>query len=102
MTTATRTTAVRIAAAMKAVGHPVRLLVLAEMASTDERLSPRQLADRIDATLGTTAYHVRQLRAAGCLTAAGTAQRRGATEHYYRLSDRGRKLLASIENGVEL
>jgi len=38
-------------------------------------------------SLGGMAYHVRLLASLGALTSTGTVQRRGALEHFYRLSD---------------
>ena len=45
--------------------------------------SPVQLADHLDATLGTVAYHVRTLERLGLIEMVATHQRRGATEHVY-------------------
>jgi hypothetical protein len=46
--------------------------------------SPVQLAQRLDATLGTIAYHVRTLHDLGLIELTATRQRRGATEHVYQ------------------
>src|SRR4051794_29020259 len=46
--------------------------------------SPVQLAAKLDASLGTVAYHVRTLHGLGLVELVDTRQRRGATGHYYR------------------
>ena len=54
------------------------------LALLEERdASPVQLAERLDATLGTVAYHVRTLEKLGLIEMVATHQRRGATEHVY-------------------
>jgi DNA-binding transcriptional ArsR family regulator len=65
----------------KALAHPLRVRILAML---DERdASPVQLAEHLDATLGTVAYHVRTLERLGLIEMVATHQRRGATEHVY-------------------
>src|SRR6202012_276932 len=54
------------------------------LAMLDERdSSPVQLAEHLDASLGTVAYHVRTLERLGLIEMVATHQRRGATEHVY-------------------
>ncbi len=66
---------------VKALSHPLRVRILAML---DERdASPVQLAEHLDATLGTVAYHVRTLERLGLIEMVATHQRRGATEHVY-------------------
>jgi DNA-binding transcriptional ArsR family regulator len=67
---------------VKALAHPLRIRILAMLA--DRNASPVQLAAKLDATLGTVAYHVRTLHSLGLVELVDTRQRRGATEHYYR------------------
>lgn len=67
---------------IKAMAHPLRLQLLTML---NQRVaSPNELAKDVDASLGTVSYHVRQLLEFGCIELVSTAQRRGATEHYYR------------------
>jgi DNA-binding transcriptional ArsR family regulator len=66
---------------VKALAHPLRIRILALLAERDA--SPVQLAERLDATLGTVAYHVRTLERLGLIEMVATHQRRGATEHVY-------------------
>jgi DNA-binding transcriptional ArsR family regulator len=72
----------------KALAHPLRIRILAMLA--DRSASPVQLASRLDATLGTVAYHVRTLHSLGLVELVDTRQRRGATEHYYRAREHPR------------
>jgi DNA-binding transcriptional ArsR family regulator len=66
---------------VKALAHPLRIRILALLEERDA--SPVQLAERLDATLGTVAYHVRTLERLGLIELVATHQRRGATEHVY-------------------
>jgi len=66
---------------VKALAHPVRIRILALLEERDA--SPVQLAEHLDATLGTVAYHVRTLEKLGLIEMVATHQRRGATEHVY-------------------
>jgi DNA-binding transcriptional ArsR family regulator len=66
---------------LKAVAHPVRVRILAML--DEGPASPKQLADRLNASLGVVAYHVRTLHELDLLKLVGTRQRRGATEHIY-------------------
>jgi len=76
---------------VKALAHPLRIRILALL--EERKASPVQLAEHLDATLGTVAYHVRTLDQLGLIELVATRQRRGATEHVYaarehpRLSD---------------
>jgi DNA-binding transcriptional ArsR family regulator len=64
--------------------HPMQVEIL-QAAATRDRLSPVQFGD--DGTsVSLVSYHFRALLKAGLLEAAGTAPRRGATEHFYRLA----------------
>ncbi|HLI58167.1 MAG TPA: winged helix-turn-helix domain-containing protein [Solirubrobacteraceae bacterium] len=65
----------------KALAHPLRVRILAILQAQDA--SPVQLASRLDASLGTVAYHVRTLERLGLIEMVATHQRRGATEHVY-------------------
>src|SRR3954452_24223911 len=68
--------------------HPMQVEILKAAASRD-RLSPVQFRD--DGTsVSLVSYHFRALLKAGLLEAAGTAPRRGATEHFYRLAREAR------------
>ena len=67
---------------VKALSHPLRIQILDVLS---ERIaSPNWLSDRLDATLSHVAYHTRTLNQCGCLSLVDTAQKRGATEHFYK------------------
>lgn len=67
----------------KALSHPLRVRILTEMNTPTRRMSPVDFASRHGEQLGTTAYHFRVLREAGCIRVVEEHQRRGATEHVY-------------------
>jgi len=66
---------------VKALAHPLRIRILALL--EERNASPVQLAEHLQATLGTVAYHVRTLEKLGLIKLVETHQRRGATEHVY-------------------
>ena len=69
----------------KALAHPLRVRILAMLA--ERPASPVQLAQKLDATLGAIAYHVRTLHTLDLIDLVETRQRRGATEHVYKAVD---------------
>lgn len=80
----------RLARELDGLSHPVRLtVVLAMDAGT---ASPTSLASRLGVPLGTMSYHVRCLAALGLLELVRSRPRRGAIEHVYELTGRGRVL----------
>ena len=79
---------------LKALGQRDRLAVLEAFAAVD-RLSPVQAQPKLSLPLGNVSYHVRQLVEAGLLEGAGTTPRRGALEHFYRVTPKGRAGLAA-------
>lgn len=67
---------------VKALGHPLRARALSIL---NERIaSPKELHEQLEVPLGNVSYHVNVLEELGCIELVKTAQRRGATEHYYR------------------
>jgi DNA-binding transcriptional ArsR family regulator len=71
---------------VKALAHPLRSRLLAIL---NERVaSPNELAGELGESLGVVAYHVRILADIKAVELVDTAQRRGATEHYYRATMR--------------
>jgi DNA-binding transcriptional ArsR family regulator len=68
--------------------HPMQVRIL-EAAASRDRLSPVQFQEP-GTSVSLVSYHFRALLKAGLLERAGTAPRRGATEHFYRLSRRAR------------
>jgi DNA-binding transcriptional ArsR family regulator len=73
---------------VKALGHPMRVRILALL--QERTASPRELAQWLDATLGTVSYHVRALYDLGLLELVRTTQVRGAIAHHYRARERPR------------
>lgn len=71
---------------VKALAHPLRVQILIVL---NERVaSPSDLAEELGAGVSKVAYHVKVLEGAKCVELVRTAQRRGATEHYYRATRR--------------
>lgn len=70
----------------KALAHPLRVQVLAIL---DQRIaSPNEMAKEIGVPVSKLSYHVNELKKYGCIELDSTAQRRGATEHFYRATMR--------------
>jgi DNA-binding transcriptional ArsR family regulator len=83
-----------------AIGHPLRLLTLRLIASFGT-ISPRGIVDACEElgspqALGTASYHVRILREAKLIKQRREVQRRGAIEHFYRLTPLGEKTLERL------
>src|SRR3954468_9098512 len=71
---------------VKAMSHPLRVRILALL--EERTASPVELAGRLGATLGTTAYHVRTLERIGLIELVRETRVRGAVEHHYRAKER--------------
>jgi hypothetical protein len=67
---------------VRALAHPLRIKILEVL--TERVASPNLLSNQLDAGLSHVAYHTRALDKCGCLDLVDTAQRRGATEHFYK------------------
>src|SRR4051812_49567532 len=67
---------------VKAMSHPLRVRILARLA--ERTASPNELAEWLDAPLGTVAYHVRTLRRLGLIELRREKRVRGAVPHHYR------------------
>lgn len=67
---------------LKALSHPVRASALTIL--SQRVASPKEIARELGEEIGKVSYHVKELRNLGCVELVDTAQRRGATEHYYR------------------
>jgi DNA-binding transcriptional ArsR family regulator len=92
----------RLAATLGALAHPVRLRIVAD-AEEGVKLSASGLQHAMpDVPLGTLSYHVRCLADAGLIRSAGTAPRRGATEHFYLVSPVALQLRAQIGQLLEV
>ena len=73
---------------VKALSHPLRVRILALL--QERTASPRELAQWLDATLGTVSYHVRTLHDFGLIELVKTTQVRGAIAHHYKAKVRPR------------
>ncbi|HEX4732214.1 MAG TPA: hypothetical protein VH299_13155 [Solirubrobacterales bacterium] len=69
---------------VRALAHPLRIKILEIL--TERIASPNRISGDLDAGLSHVAYHTRALDKCGCLELIDTAQRRGATEHFYKAS----------------
>lgn len=67
---------------VRALAHPLRVQILEVL--TERVASPSLIADELGTGVSHVAYHTRALDRCGCLELVETAQRRGATEHYYK------------------
>jgi DNA-binding transcriptional ArsR family regulator len=90
---------------IRALAHPLRVQILEIL--SDRVASPHRLSMELDVGLSDVAYHTRALDGYGCLKLIDTAQRRGATEHFYKatpdsfLGNRNwRKVPRSLLGGV--
>lgn len=86
-----------------AMGHPLRLDCLRRIAAASggRGMSPRELADAINAPLGNVSYHVRTLNEQKVIKLSKKIPRRGAIEHYYVVSPRGVKVLNYLKRLVD-
>jgi DNA-binding transcriptional ArsR family regulator len=67
---------------VRALAHPLRVRILEVL--SDRISSPNRLSETLETGLTDVAYHTRALDKCGCLQLVDTAQRRGATEHFYK------------------
>lgn len=90
-------------------GHPLRARAFEVIAAADGSagrtgggVSPKGLADQLDVTVCSIAYHVRRLAEEGLIELTAERPARGAVEHFYGLSAAGESVLhaiAEIERG---
>lgn len=90
---------------IQALAHPLRIQILEAL--TDHVASPNVLANQLETNLSDVAYHTRALDRYGTLDLVDTAQRRGATEHFYKAKPGAfvggptwRKVPRSVRGGV--
>jgi hypothetical protein len=67
---------------VRALGHPLRARALAIF--NERTCSPKEISDQLNVPVNKLSYHVNVLKRCECIELVTTAQRRGATEHYYR------------------
>jgi hypothetical protein len=90
---------------VRSLAHPLRIQILELL--TDRVASPNLIANELDSGLSDVAYHTRALDRYGALELVDTAQRRGATEHFYKATPGAfvggppwRKVPRTIRGGV--
>ena len=88
-----------------ALMHPLRVEILQVL--NEREASPNEMMGLLGQPLGNVAYHSRVLEKCGCIEIVRTAQRRGATEHFFRAVPRSyighqdwRKVPRSVRTGV--
>lgn len=91
-----------------AVGHPTRLRILVVFANRSE-WSPKRMTDALPhqegsgalklESLGNVSYHFRVLEKAGLIRPTRQRPVRGASEHFYRITARGRRALGVLDHG---
>lgn len=90
---------------VRSLAHPLRIQILELL--TDHVASPNAIANELEAGLSDVAYHTRALDRYGALELVDTAQRRGATEHFYKATPGAfvggppwRKVPKSVRGGI--
>lgn len=71
---------------VRALAHPLRIQILEIL--SERVASPSMIATELGTGVSHIAYHTRALDRCGCLELVQTAQRRGATEHFYKARPR--------------
>ena len=87
---------VDLADLLRSVGHPTRIAILEHVDEVGE-VSPRAFTRSHRTPLATASHHVRILAQAGLTQLIRTEPRRGAVEHFYVLSDRGKAVLRWLQ-----
>jgi len=72
---------------MRTFAHPYRPHIL-HVLSKQSIASPKEMAFAMKVDVNKLSYHVRELAKLGYLELVRTEQRRGATEHFYRATER--------------
>ena len=80
------------AAINRAGAHWIRLRILEILVQSGAAHSPTQLARQAQEPLANISYHTRVLLKLGCVKLVRRVPRRGAVEHYYQVTKRGRKV----------
>jgi DNA-binding transcriptional ArsR family regulator len=72
-----------------AVGHPDKLRIVELMRNGVKVLSPKEIALALDISLGVASYHIRFMVERDLLDLERVEPKRGALQHFYRLSAHG-------------
>jgi DNA-binding Lrp family transcriptional regulator len=73
---------------MKALAHPMRIRIVAELNKPGRVTSPSKFANEHNLSLSQVGYHFRELAKLGCLAVVEERPVRGSTEHFYKASRR--------------
>lgn len=73
---------------LRTYAHPLRIPIV--LACAEEPMSPNRIAVQLGLPCSNVAYHVRQLERRGALRAHHQSTVRGALEHFYVATERGR------------
>lgn len=73
---------------MRAMAHPMRMQIVAEINKPGRLLSPVKFAEMIERPLSNVDYHFKELVKFECIELVQEVPRRGAREHLYRASRR--------------
>lgn len=79
-----------------ALKHPLRRALL--MAYAEGVFSPTQLIGKLRVELSSIAYHTRALNFYGAIELVETRPSRGSAQHFYRVSDLGRRAISLGES----
>jgi DNA-binding transcriptional ArsR family regulator len=71
---------------MRALAHPVRVQIVAELSKPGRVISPSEFAEQFRHSLSNTSYHFRALDKVGCIAIERERPVRGSTEHFYKAS----------------
>src|SRR3954453_14343140 len=83
----------------KALAHPTPVGILERLEQVGQT-SPSEAAGGGTASLPAVAYHMRELKTAGLIRPTITRPARGAVEHFYELTDRGRAAVRAIDKVI--
>lgn len=70
----------------KVMAHPMRVAILGALEKLGKAASPNYFAKAFGVPVSHTAYHFKVLAASGAIALERTEPRRGATEHFYKLT----------------
>jgi hypothetical protein len=73
---------------MKALAHPMRIRIAAELNKPGRVTSPSKFATEHNLRLSQVGYHFKELAKLGCLTVVEERPVHGSTEHFYKASRR--------------
>lgn len=83
------------------LSHPVRVRALLYIRE-HKQASPVQMAGPLGVSLGTIAYHIRVLEGKmGMIELKSETRVRGAVEHTYRLTTKGRRILKIVDKATQ-